>query len=279
MKKITINPTIKRYLTLSFGLFLYAFAYNLFLKPNNIVAGDVDGIANIFKGAINPNILITILCVSLLIISFPLLGVKTSMGSLIGTILFPLFVTLTSNVAEYIIIDSSDLLLIAIVAGVIRGVGYGLTFKMGFTTGGTDILNQIVAKYLHTSIGTAMLLVDGSIVVAGGFKYGWTSMLYALVVLYILSVMTDRIMLGISKSKAFYIITDEDEKVKEYIMKELGHGVTIFPVKGGYTKEKQKMLMCVVPTREYYRLKEGISKIDKDSFFVITDSYEVKGGA
>ena len=124
-----------------------------------------------------------------------------------------------------------------------------------------------------------MLLVDGSIVVAGGFKYGWTSMLYALVVLYILSVMTDRIMLGISKSKAFYIITDEDEKVKEYIMKELGHGVTIFPVKGGYTKEKQKMLMCVVPTREYYRLKEGISKIDKDSFFVITDSYEVKGGA
>ena len=69
MKKITINPTIKRYLTLSFGLFLYAFAYNLFLKPNNIVAGDVDGIANIFKGAINPNILITILCVSLLIIS------------------------------------------------------------------------------------------------------------------------------------------------------------------------------------------------------------------
>ena len=69
MKKITINPTIKRYLTLSLGLFLYAFAYNLFLKPNNIVAGDVDGIANIFKGAINPNILITILCVSLLIIS------------------------------------------------------------------------------------------------------------------------------------------------------------------------------------------------------------------
>ena len=63
------------------------------------------------------------------------------MGSLIGTILFPLFVTLTSNVAEYIIIDSSDLLLIAIVAGVIRGVGYGLTFKMGFTTGGTDILS------------------------------------------------------------------------------------------------------------------------------------------
>lgn len=270
---------LKKYITLSVGLFLYAFAYNLFLKTNDIVAGDVDGIANIFKSIIDPNLLITILCVLLLIISFPLLGVKTSMGSVIGTILFPLFVTLTSDVAKYIIIDSSDLLLIAIVAGVIRGVGYGLTFKMGFTTGGTDILNQIVAKYFHTSIGNAMLIVDGSIVVIGGFVYGWNSMLYAIIVLYLLSFITDKIMLGISKSKAFYIITDEEEKVKDYIMNELGHGVTIFPVKGGYTKERQKMLMCVIPTREYYKLKEGISQIDKDSFFVITDSYEVKGGA
>lgn len=277
--KEKIVKGIKKYATLSLGLFLYALAYNLFLKPNNIVAGDVDGIANIFKGMINPNLLITILCVTLLIISFPLLGVKTTMGSVIGTILFPIFVTLTSDISKYIIIDTNDLLLISIVAGVIRGTGYGLTFKMGFTTGGTDILNQIVAKYFHTSIGTAMLIVDGSIVVAGGFVYGFSSMLYALIILYLLSFITDKIMLGISKSKSFYIITSEEEKVKDYIMNELGHGVTIFSVKGGYTKERQKMLMCVIPTREYYKLKEGISKIDKDSFFVITDSYEVKGGA
>ena len=274
-----VKEEIKRYLTLIVGLFLYAFAYNLFLKTNNLVTGDVDGIATIFKSTINPNLLIAILCRLLLIISFPLLGVKTSMGSVIGTILFPIFVILTSNVADIIKIDSSDLLLIAIVAGVIRGIGYGLTFKMGFTTGGTDILNQIVAKYFKMSVGNAMIIVDGSIVVIGGFVYGWTNMLYALIVLYILSVITDKIMLGISKSKAFYIITDEDEKVKEYIMKELGHGVTIFPVKGGYTKEREKMLMCVIPTREYYKLKEGISKIDGEAFFVITDAYEVRGGA
>ena len=124
-----------------------------------------------------------------------------------------------------------------------------------------------------------MLIVDGTIIVVGGFVYGWNSMLYALIVLYIVSIITDKIMLGISKSKAFYIITDEEEQVKEYIIKTLGHGVTVFPVKGGYTEEKQRMLMCVIPTREYYRLKEGISKIDKGAFFVITDAYEVKGGA
>lgn len=274
-----VKEEIKRYLTLIVGLFLYAFAYNLFLKTNNLVTGDVDGIATIFKSTINPNLLIAILCILLLIISFPLLGVKTSMGSVIGTILFPIFVILTSNVANIIKIDSSDLLLIAIVAGVIRGIGYGLTFKMGFTTGGTDILNQIVAKYFKMSVGNAMIIVDGSIVVIGGFVYGWTNMLYALIVLYILSVITDKIMLGISKSKAFYIITSEEDKVKDYIMNTLNHGVTIFPVKGGYTKEREKMLMCVIPTREYYKLKEGISKIDGEAFFVITDAYEVRGGA
>ena len=274
-----VKEEIKRYLTLIVGLFLYAFAYNLFLKTNNLVTGDVDGIATIFKSTINPNLLIAILCRLLLIISFPLLGVKTSMGSVIGTILFPIFVILTSNVADIIKIDSSDLLLIAIVAGVIRGIGYGLTFKMGFTTGGTDILNQIVAKYFKMSVGNAMIIVDGSIVVIGGFVYGWTNMLYALIVLYILSVITDKIMLGISKSKAFYIITSEEDKVKDYIMNTLNHGVTIFPVKGGYTKEREKMLMCVIPTREYYKLKEGISKIDGEAFFVITDAYEVRGGA
>ena len=274
-----VREEIKRYLTLIVGLFLYAFAYNLFLKTNNLVTGDVDGIATIFKSTINPNLLIAILCILLLIISFPLLGVKTSMGSVIGTILFPIFVILTSNVADIIKIDSSDLLLIAIVAGVIRGIGYGLTFKMGFTTGGTDILNQIVAKYFKMSVGNAMIIVDGSIVVIGGFVYGWTNMLYALIVLYILSVITDKIMLGISKSKAFYIITSEEDKVKDYIMNTLNHGVTIFPVKGGYTKEREKMLMCVIPTREYYKLKEGISKIDGEAFFVITDAYEVRGGA
>lgn len=279
MKKFSINPKIKRYVTLVIGMFLYSLAYTLFLKPSNIVAGDVDGIALIFQNKIDPNIMITVLCLFLLLISFPLLGIKATIYSILGTILFPLFVILTSNITDFIKIDYSDMLLIAIVAGVVRGIGYGLAFKNGFTTGGTDIINQIVSKYFHISIGTAMLLVDGSIIVAGGFVYGWTSMLYALIVLYILSIITDRIMLGISKSKAFYIITEEEEKVKQYILKELGHGVTVFPVKGGYTKEKQQMLMCVIPTREYYILKEGISTIDKDAFFVITDAYEVKGGA
>ena len=90
--------------------------------------------------------------------------------------------------------------------------------------------------------------------------------------------MTDKVLLGISNSKAFYIITNEDAKIKDYLLNELHHGVTIFNVKGGYTNKKDEVILCVVPTNEYYRVKEGIHEIDKEAFFVVCDAYEVFGG-
>ena len=80
------------------------------------------------------------------------------------------------------------------------------------------------------------------------------------------------------QNKMFYIVTKKDEEVKEFILKYLNHGVTIFKGKGGYSKNNENVLMAVLPTKDYYRLKEGINEIDKDAFFIVTDSYEVFGG-
>jgi uncharacterized membrane-anchored protein YitT (DUF2179 family) len=103
--------------------------------------------------------------------------------------------------------------------------------------------------------------------------------MYAIIMLYIYSIMADKILLGISNNKAFYIITDKEDEVKEYVLKTLSHGVTILKAKGGYEGHRENVLLCVVPARHYFKLKEGISLIDKDAFFVVTDAYEVKGGA
>ena len=89
---------------------------------------------------------------------------------------------------------------------------------------------------------------------------------------------SDRVILGVSDSKAFYIITDKEELIKEYILKVLNHGVTIFNAQGGYKKDNQTVLMCVLPTKDYYRLKAGITEIDNEAFVVVTDAYEVFGG-
>ena len=123
-----------------------------------------------------------------------------------------------------------------------------------------------------------MLICDGTIVALSGIVFGINHMLYAIIILYLVSYMSDKVILGISDSKAFYIMTDEDTKIKQYIIKYLNHGVTVFQAKGGYKKERQHVLMCVLPTKEYYRLKEGIHEIDPDAFFVVTDAYEVFGG-
>ena len=103
--------------------------------------------------------------------------------------------------------------------------------------------------------------------------------MYSLIALYIISIMTDKVILGISQSKAFYIVTSEPALVKDYILKNISHGVTVIDARGGFSNDKEKMLLCVVPTSMYFKLKEGINYIDKDAFFVVTDAYETSGGS
>ncbi len=280
LKEIYKKTRIKRYLLLAFGCFLVALSFNLFYQPNDLVVGGVSGISLIIKHffGTDPSLVILIISLLLVILSYFLLGKEATKATILGTILYPVFVKLTANVAVYIDLDASEMLLSAVFGGLLNGFGSGLIFKAGFTTGGTDILNQIVAKYGKVSMGKAIILIDGLIVLAGGLTFGFTKLMYAMIVLYIISLMTDRVLLGISDSKAFYIITEEEKEVKEFILKYLHHGVTVFNAHGGYNEKKQTVLMCVIPTKEYFKLKEGIHKLDPSAFFVVTDAYEVFGG-
>jgi yitT family protein len=280
LEKVEAKDKLKRYFELVIGILLIAIAFNLFLLPNELVFGGVSGLSIMVSKfiTIDASTFIMIASLLLLVVSFLVLGKNDTKASIVGSILFPIFVNITANIGEYIKLDTGNVLLSAVFGGIIYGFGAGLVFKAGFTTGGTDIINQILSKYLHMSMGNAMLISDGLIVVLGGFFFGATKLMYALIVIYIIGLMTDKVLLGISNSKAFYIITNEDEKIRDYLLNELHHGVTIFSVKGGYTHKKDEVILCVVPTREYYRVKEGIHEIDSEAFFVVCDAYEVSGG-
>ena len=275
IKQIYKKHKVKRYLTLLLGLFICAVSFNLFIFPNNIVFGGVSGIS-IFD--ISASTFILISSVILLVVSYIFLGKEKTKGSVVGSILLPVFISLTENIGKILVIDASDQLLLAIVGGVLYGLGAGLVFKAGYTTGGTDVLNQIMNKYAKTSIGTSMLIVDGMIVLSGAFVFGWTKFMYAIIVLYIISILTDKVLLGISSSKAFYIITSKPNEISDYVINELSHSVTVIDAKGGYSKQKNPILFTVVPTKEYYKLKAGINEIDKNAFFTAVDAYEVLGG-
>lgn len=268
---------LKRYVLLIIGVMVYAISYNLFFYKNNIVYGGASGISIITSRFIDPSIMIFILNIFFLILSYLLLGKKQTLNSIVGSLLFPIFVKLTASIGDYILIENDNLLLISLIGGVSVGVASGIVFKSGFTTGGTDILNQIVSKYFKVSIGTSMLMTDGIIVLIGGFFFGWTRVLYAMIVLYIINIMVDKVVLGISSNKAVYITTSEEEAVCDYLLNGLKLGITLIETKGGFTNRKKEMILCVVPTNDYFKVREGIEQIDPKAVMLVTDAYQTYG--
>ena len=262
------------------GCLIVSITYNVFIVPNNLVPGGVGGLAVIVHNltGLDNSIFILIMNLFLLLLSYLLLGKEKTRATLLGSIIVPIFIKGTSYINVWIGLDTSHVLLSAIFGGIIYGFGLGLIFKAGFTTGGTDIINQIISKYGKVSLGKSMLMSDGLIVLASGLFFGLNSMMYSIIILYIISVISDRVLLGISDSKVFFIITNKEEQIRDYILKKMGRGVTIFKATGGYNKENEHVLMTVLPTKEYFYLKEGIKKIDKKAFYIITDTYEVFGG-
>lgn len=280
INKVKTKKIISRSIMMFISLLLSAIVFNLFLLPTNIVSGGVNGISIItdYLYGFNPSTVILVVSILCLILSFLYLGVEITAGSLVATLLYPVLVELTSGIGTYIKIDTNDLLIISIYIGIIGGFANGLMYKTGFSSGGLPIINQILYKYFRIPISGSSFVINTIIVLIGGIFFGTTKVMYAIIILYINSLMLNKVLLGVSSNKAFYIVTTEDKKVKDYIIETLKHSVTIFDVKGGFLKRKRKVLLTVIPTREYFKVTEGIKLIDKDAFFVVTDSYEVSGG-
>ncbi|MBQ9019598.1 MAG: YitT family protein [Bacilli bacterium] len=280
MKNIIFKQNkIYRIILISISLVISALVYNLFLLPLSIVAGGTSSIATItyYLYNINPAIMMFIISSICSILGFMYLGAERTTGTIIASLSYPLVVEITAKIVENVYIDTSDTLLIVLFAGVLAGVANGLMYKSGYSSGGLPTISQILYEKFKISVAKTSFVMNFIIIIIGAIFFGFTNALYAVIFLYIYSIITDKVLLGISKNKAFYIITEKEQEVKEYIIENLRHTVTTFDVKGGYLQDKKRVMLTVIPTREYYRVTEGIKSIDKDVFFVVTDSYQVKG--
>lgn len=271
---------ITRYLMLIISLFISACYFNLLQLPSKIVTGGTSGVSIILNSyfGLEPSGVIFILSIVLVLIGFIFLGIEKTSGAIVSTIVYPIFIKLTANISNYITVDLSDKILISIFLGILAGTTSGIVYKAGFSNGGFSIISEIVSKYKKIPISNTSFIINLIIVVAGGVSFGWTMVMYAIIILYINSIVLDKVLIGVSKNKALYIITSEEDTIKDYIINTLKHGVTIFDVKGAFLEKKRKVLMTVIPNREYFRLKEGIKEIDKNAFFIVTDAYQVYGG-
>lgn len=279
MDNVDVKDTIKKYISVIIGLFIIALSFNLFFLPFNLVVYDANGLAVIVNKFIDidSSVFIFVFEFACLIFGFIFLGIKDIRKAIMASALYPVFVKLTEGITNYVDVTNTDMLLVAILAGVTTGIGNGLVFKSKFNSGGTDLIELVICKYFKWKFGKAVLLVDGSIVLAGGFIFGYELLIYALIALVLISIVSDKIMLGINDQKVFYIVSDKKEKIKDYLLFGLNKSVTEFEGKGFHGKDNANVLMCVVKTRDYFKIKEGILEIDKDAFLVISNTHELTG--
>ncbi|WPK13975.1 YitT family protein [Lysinibacillus louembei] len=270
-----MKDTVSEYLFVIVGAAIIAVGFNVFLLPNQVASGGVSGISTILNGLFgwNAGIIQYAFNIPLFIAGVLVLGKKFGVKSFIGTITLPAFVILTSGWEPWTL----NPLLGAIFGGIVVGSGLGIVFKGKASTGGTDLLAQIITKFTGLTLGTSVLMIDGIIAVSAALVFDLEKGLYAIIGLYVTTKTIDIIQLGFSQSKMAYIITNMEEEMREAIYREVNRGVTKLPAFGGYTGEEKTFLMVVVYQTEFTKLKQVVKMVDPTAFVVVSDAYEVLG--
>ena len=276
--KNKIFKNILKYLALTLCLFVSAFNFNLFMKPVNFVTGGTPGLAIIveyfFK--IPTNYFIYIVYIVMFVVSLIFLGKKSLFGILFATICYPFFVTITADLVKYITIDYNDFFLICLFSGIISGIANGFIYKMGFASSGLGVLGPVFNKCFHVSISSCNFAINTIIVLIGGYFFGIEMVLYAIIFLYLNSFISNRIILGNSNNKAIFINSEKINEINKLLYDNYNLESIIIDVQGGYTKEDKKMFLVVVPSYKYNLIIENIKLIDKNVFYNVLDSYELK---
>lgn len=266
----------KRFFMFVMGMLISALAFNLFYVRYDVIPTGSSGLALLVSEFVNIDKSIIVFVISLLCLLLGLIffGYEYAIKMLAVTFFYPFFISSTTLITKYINLEDTSLFLIMVFGGGLMGFSSGLIRKSQFNPGGFSVLFDLMNKYLHISIGVSSIIINTILVIASGFIYGLESALYAIVSLLVSSYIVDRVIIGISDNKVFYIVTKKPLEVRDYVMDKLHYSVTIIKARGGYSNKKEKMLMCVVPTIEYVKLKEIIKEIDKEAFFLIVDTYE-----
>ncbi|NMB06785.1 MAG: YitT family protein [Tissierellia bacterium] len=261
---------------LTIGVFLLAIGLVFFLEPNAIAPGGVTGFAIVLKQITGIPVYITNLAINipLFIIAVMTLGKNFGWKTLYSTGILSFFLKIIP-----LQIVTPDYLLASIFGGLVSGIGLGLVFRFGGTTGGSDLIGAILNKsFPSISIATFMMGIDALVVIfAGIVAKNIDTSLYSIISLFVTAKVIDLILEGIGYSKGFLIITEKTEEISQKIMEDLDRGVTLLKGTGMYTKEEKDILLCVVSRSQFMKTKNIVNDIDKDAFIMVTEISEVLG--
>jgi uncharacterized membrane-anchored protein YitT (DUF2179 family) len=282
----------KDYLMIIFGCIVTAISINVFLVPFKIAPGGFSGLATIIYYLIGQKIpvgaLMLLLNIPLFIIGYRYIGKSFLMRTIFGTVLLSALTIIIKPVTDIFVekylepsgaLLSPDILLYSVFGGALMGIGIGLVFKSGATTGGTDLVAKIANHFIPSlTLGQVLLLVDIVIIALASVVFKSILLgLYAVVSIVVTTKIMDSIIEGINFAKSIYIISDKSDIIAEHILGELNRGVTSLNGVGMYTGADKKVLFCVLQKGQIPQLKKIVRSIDNKAFLILTDAREVLG--
>ncbi|SEM45025.1 Uncharacterized membrane-anchored protein YitT, contains DUF161 and DUF2179 domains [Staphylococcus hominis] len=270
-----MNKNIKNILLVILGSFIFSAGVNAFVISGNLGEGGVTGIAIVLYYAfhISPALTNFVANAILIIIGYKFLSKKSTILTIIATVLISIFLSLTESWH----IETGNIIINAIFGGTCVGLGIGIIVLAGGTTAGTTILARIANKYLDVSTAYALLFFDLIVVAISLTVIPLSKALVTVISLYIGTKVMDYVIEGLNTKKAMTIISSKPEEVAKAIDEQVGRGLTILNGHGYYSREEKDVLYVVVAKTQVTRAKRIIKKIDKNAFLVIHDVRDVYG--
>ena len=272
-----MKKNVRDVISVVFGNFLLAVSVVYFVLPYDILSGGCAGIAVITEKIFHwaPTTTIDALVIFFFIAGSLVLGKEFALKTILSSVVYPIFIELLSRFPLQIDIDP----LIAVVfGGAIAGIGIGITFRHGASTGGTDIPPLIIHKYTGWDVGTLVFIFDGLTAIAGLLAYGLEDVLYGIIYIYVSSYAIQRFSTpNTSNAISLYIITDKYDEVLNYVHNTLERGTTILEATGGYTSIKRNVILTVVSKAQYNLLSAYLDNVDPTAFVIVSDAKEIKG--
>lgn len=268
------------YSLITVGAICLASSFVLFITPYKIVPGGVYGISIVMHYLLGTPVGLVALCfdIPLTILGIRFLGPRFGVKTITGFSLTALFTDTFTYFWGFEPLVQGDALLSSIFGGVLAGLGLGLIFKAKATSGGSDIIAMILAKYTRLPLGMLMIYVDSAIVLVGLLVFrDWKIPLYSWIVIYITGKVIDVVLEGVSYDKSLFIISDRHEEIRHKILNDLDRGGTYIDGKGMYKMDDKRIIFTVVSRRELGILEEYIHEIDPDAFLTVTDATEILG--
>ncbi|MBQ8658393.1 MAG: YitT family protein [Clostridia bacterium] len=278
MDKRALKRELLGYSSMVIGCVFYALSVVLFLEPCGIVAGGITGLSTLFH-LLNENLPIGMITIALNLPIY-LLGLKyVGWKFILRCVLTVSVLGVMTDILAFLPAMTDNKILASLYGGICQGIGIGLFVKFQFSSGGTELLGRLLSKWTRTgNIPVWVGICDAIIVVTGAICLrDANNILFALIVVFVSTKISEVVLLGLEKSKLCIIVSDKAEEISAELLKNSPRGVTLLEGKGMYTKEDHGVLLTCVKNRQLTQLKQIVHSVDENAFVIINESVEVRG--